>query len=427
MSYLGAISKDVEKAGNCICVLQNTTEKYLNLDYYTKIREDQEELSNASSNAIKNAYELILGNIGIRPSESGKIRAIRCSPYIYLQTIYCYQGAPAYRESLLTIDEAQGIAPEEMRLLKNINGGNVVFNVYGDVYQHIEGTKGIDSWDEYKDILAYDYYEMLENYRNASQITEYCNHVFGMNMNPINTPGKGVHELNTYGEFREEMITQLMDNQRTGLAAILVSSDAEARSLMDKFSAYENKFHDMTDEEFSVHRTRWNIINIDDAKGLEFSSVIVLSGRMSRNERYIAYTRALDDLYIYSNLFDITGFEKKPRKKKNEESNKVQETEDNGKQEQRVDLSDKEQDKPKHVSEKSPKNHADSEVRSFFESNGLEVVDNRDQGGRLWVVGEKPAIRNVVNAAIAKFGISGKYTIGKDIKNKNGWCTKTDK
>lgn len=428
--YLGAISRDVDKVGKCIAVLQSTTDKYLDFDYYSKIREEREELSGASANAIRSAYELIMGNIGIKPAESGNIRAIKCSPYIYLQVLYCYQGAPSYRESLLAIDEAQGIAPEEIRLLKNINGNNVVFNMYGDVYQHIEGTKGVDSWDEYKEIVDFDYYEMLENYRNASQITEYCNRVFGMNMNPINTPGKGVHELHTDSEFRNEMITQLMDTQRAGLAAILVNDDAEARSLMDKFSSYEQKFHDMTDEEFSIHRTRWNIMSIDDAKGLEFSSVIVLSGRMSRNEKYIAFTRALDDLYIYSDLLDVTGFEKKPRKKKDgeqesgnseaqnqktEDSNRVAETVVNVK------------DKPKHGAEKVEKNHSKSAVREYFESNGLEVVDNRDQGGRFWVIGEKVAIRNIINAAIAKFGISGKYAAGKEIKNKNGWCTKTDK
>lgn len=428
--YLGAISRDVDKVGKCIAVLQSTTDKYLDFDYYSKIREEREELSGASANAIRSAYELIMGNIGIKPAESGNIRAIKCSPYIYLQVLYCYQGAPSYRESLLAIDEAQGIAPEEIRLLKNINGNNVVFNMYGDVYQHIEGTKGVDSWDEYKEIVDFDYYEMLENYRNASQITEYCNRVFGMNMNPINTPGKGVHELHTDSEFRNEMITQLMDTQRAGLAAILVNDDAEARSLMDKFSSYEQRFHDMTDEEFSIHRTRWNIMSIDDAKGLEFSSVIVLSGRMSRNEKYIAFTRALDDLYIYSDLLDVTGFEKKPRKKKDgeqengnseaqnqktEDSNRVAETVVNVK------------DKPKHGAEKVEKNHSKSAVRENFESNGLEVVDNRDQGGRLWVIGEKVAIRNIINAAIAKFGISGKYAAGKEIKNKNGWCTKTDK
>ena len=248
-----------------------------------------------------------------------------------------------------------------------------------------------------------------------------------MNMNPISTPGKGVHELSTEDDFRSEMITQLMDTQRAGLAAILVSNDAEARSLIDKFSAYEQKFHDMTDEEFRIHRTRWNIMSIDDAKGLEFSSVIVLSGRMSRNERYIAFTRALDDLYIYPNLLDITEFEKKPGKKKDEEPAEVQSKENEGSTAQAAASDDKGKDKPKHGAEKSEKNHADSEVRRFFEDNGIEVVDNRDQGGRLWVVGEKIAIRNVVNAAIAKFRISGKYTAGKDIKNKNGWCTKTDK
>ena len=66
-------------------------------------------------------------------------------------------------------------------------------------------------------------------------------------------------------------------------------------------------------------------------------------------------------------------------------------------------------------------------MRKFFESNGLEVVDNREQGGRLWVIGEKIAIRNIVNAAIAKFGISGKYASSKETKNRNGWCTKTEK
>ena len=219
-----------------------------------------------------------------------------------------------------------------------------------------------------------------------------------------------------------------MDTQRAGLAAILVNDDAEARSLMDKFSSYEHKFHDMTNKESGIHRTRWNIISIDDAKGLEFSSVIVLSGRMSRNEKYIAYTRALDDLYIYPDLLDVTGFEKKP--KKNEESKEV--TSETRRQDPKeIDsvsgASGKEKDKPKHGTDKSEKDHGNSEVRRFFESNGLEVVDNRDQGGRLWVVGEKATICSIVNAAIAKFGISGRYVSGRESKYRNGWCTKTDK
>ena len=354
------------------------------------------------------------------------MRALKCSPYIYLQALFLFQGMPSYsKESLLAIDEAQGIAPEEIRLLKNVNGNDVVFNLYGDVFQHIEGTKGIDSWDEYRNIIDFDVYEMQENYRNASQITEYCNRVFDMKMNAINTPGKGVHEMKGEEAFRAEMITQLMDNQRAGLAAILVGSDAEARYLMDAFSAYDQKFHDMTDEDFSIHRTRWNIIHIDDAKGLEFSSVIVLSGRMSRNQRYIAYTRALDDLYVYSEIIDVKDFEKKPGKIKDDSS------EDNGKETadkikgSREDPTSRRQSK--HTAAESTGSHEESAVRAFFEGKGLEVIDNRDSGGRLWVIGSKEDIRGIVNEAISKFKISGKYASSKESNNRAGWCSKTDK
>jgi hypothetical protein len=72
-------------------------------------------------------------------------------------------------------------------------------------------------------------------------------------------------------------------------------------------------------------------------------------------------------------------------------------------------------------------NHEVSEVRSFFIENGLEVIDNRDEGGRLWVIGEKTEIRHIINTAITKFGISGKYASNKESRNRNGWYTKSNK
>ena len=419
--YLSAISKDVNKAVRSFEALQAIHNRFLDFEYYSSIRRVRDILTNANSKGVNTVYEYIMGKLGVTKTQSGNMRALRCSPYIYLQTLFLFQGIPSYsKESLLAIDEAQGIAPEEIRLLKNINGKDIVFNLYGDIYQHIEGTKGIDSWEEYNDIIDFDIYEMQENYRNASQITEYCNKVFGMNMNAINTPGKGVHEMKDEEDFRSEMVTQLMDNQRAGLAAVLVGSDLEARYLMDVFSEYEQKFHDMTDEEFSIHRTRWNIIHIDDAKGLEFSSVIVLSGRMSRNQRYIAYTRALDDLYVYSELIDVKDYEKKPRQDKAGSPDDV-----SAKDKTEATRDSKRQ--PKHTATEHKKTHAQSAVRTFFEENGLEVVDNRDSGGRLWVIGEKEKIRGIVNEAISKFKISGKYASSKESNNRPGWYSKTDK
>ncbi len=419
------IHKNLEKADRSISILQAIKDRYLDLDYYSDIRKVRDALASASSDGVMNAYEYVMRKIGVKRPESGRMRALKCSPYIYLQALYIFQGVPSgAKESLLAIDEAQGIAPEELRLLKNVNGNNVTFNIYGDIYQHIEGTKGIESWDEYREVIDYDTYEMQENYRNASQITEYCNRKFNMQMNAINTPGKGVHEMQTEEEFRVEMITQLMDTQRAGLAAILVANVAEARYLLEKFSVYEQKFHDMTDEDFSIHRTRWNIIHIDDAKGLEFSSVIVLSGRMSRNQQYIAYTRALDDLYVYPNIIDVSEYEKKPQQKKEDADHDEQRQEDKA---QNGAPSDDGPVQPVRSAKAEVKSHANSEVRTFFEEKGLEVIDRRDEGGRLWVIGEKSNIRNSINEAISKFKISGKYASSKEIFNKSGWCTKTDK
>lgn len=405
----------MEEAQRCVDKLKNEDEKYLEYGYFTKIKSKYTLLTKSNENIIRNAYAFIMNKLGVEEDENGNMKAFSCSPYLYLQILYQYQGGPKNSlESFLAIDEAQGIAPEEIRLLYNINDGRAVFNMFGDVYQHVEGTKGINSWSEYNDVLDFDMYEMQENYRNASQITEFCNKQFNMNMLAINTPGKGVHELLTDTEFYNEMITQLVDIQRTGLAAILIRSDAEARYLLNRFPMFVNKFHDMTSEESGLqglHRTRWNIINIDDAKGLEFSSVIVLSGRMSRNEKYIAYTRALDELFVYSDIIDITEFDEKSEEERKTNIPKQQEST---------------KTRGKHGPEKKCDDEK-SEVRDFLEKSKFEVIDNRKDGGKLWIIGEKKDIRDTVNSAIAKFGISGKYASSKETKFRNGWYTKTNK
>ena len=406
---IASIKDELDSIRPYIINLQNITEKYLDYNDFRYVSEEGIKVSELRTNAIKLVYDRIIEQLDVKLN--GKNTALKFSPYLYLQTIYQYQGSPnAATESLLAIDEAQGIAPEEIRLLKNLNKNDVVFNMYGDIYQHIEGTKGVDSWDEYKDVVEFQTYEMQENYRNASQITEYCNHAFHMNMNPINTPGNGVQEISSEEEFYEEVIRQITDDKGTGLSAILVKNQYEADYILDVFSGYEKKFHNMTGDDFNIHQTRWNIINIDDAKGLEFRSVIVLAGKMSRNEKYIAYTRALDELLIYHGDINIAPYQEKKvnRESKKEDSVLTQKI--------RV---------PKQP--ESGNTHKNSKVREFFEQKDLEVVDQRDDGGRLWVVGNKNDIREVVNEAISRFGISGKYLSGKEIKNRNGWCTKTDK
>ncbi len=41
-----------------------------------------------------------------------------------------------------------------------------------------------------------------------------------------------------------------------------------------------------------------SVITIEEAKGLEFDAVLVVDNYMNINEKYVAYTRALDNLII---------------------------------------------------------------------------------------------------------------------------------
>lgn len=102
---------------------------------------------------------------------------------------------------------------------------------------------------------------------------------------------------------------------------------------------------------------------------------------MSPNQRYIAFTRALDDLYIYPEEIDISEYLKKATSK-------------NGEGKSAGGGCESQAGEPKHK-KRERVIHTDSVVRRFFEEKGFNVVDKRDSGGRLWVIGEKDLIRGM--------------------------------
>jgi hypothetical protein len=66
-------------------------------------------------------------------------------------------------------------------------------------------------------------------------------------------------------------------------------------------------------------------------------------------------------------------------------------------------------------------------LKDFFVSKGLNVVDNRDKGGCLWVIGDYDDIVQYIREACIKYSISGSYGVGKETGYLNGWYTKTQK
>ena len=303
------------KINDSIQELSNISKDNLPLDYFEELKIARDYYVNRRKDAVHDTYVSIMRKIGCKLNSTGKILSNSGSPYLYTQILYVFYGPPnEKKESLITIDEAQNISVEELRLIYNVNDRGVIFNLFGDVKQHIEGEKGINSWNAFSDITFFKQEELQENYRNARQITEYCNRIFDLKMRAINLDGRGVHILNTKHEMMQILTGLLQIPKRMGLCSIIVKSQEEAESVMETLNLYEDRIFDWTHNDDSVFdRSQWNLLTVDQAKGLEFETVIAISGRMTKNEKYIAYTRALDELYVCDIQIEIV-------KKKNNET-----------------------------------------------------------------------------------------------------------
>ena len=131
---------------------------------------------------------------------------------------------------------------------------------------------------------------------------------------------------------------------------------------------------------------------------------------MSDNEKYIACTRILDNLIVYEEVLDISKY-------------KIQKTFADKLSDEEITKQPVENKKTKPVKEMIQ----ESALRKYFEDNGLTVVDDRHESGRLWVVGERTDISEYINQAVKQFKVTGRYLSDSKLKIKFGWCTKAKK
>ena len=299
------------KLSQCYDKILGSNDLFLPQDYVQCLLQTNAFYSDAIENTVQKVYLSIMKGLGQESDQKGRLNALECSPYLYLQILFLFYGVPNdVKESLITIDEAQNIEPEELRLIKSINGDQLVLNLFGDVRQHVEGSKGIDDWSEIAQIADFKIEYLKENYRNARQITEFCNKRFGLQMRAINLDGTGVHQLQREVELKESLLNIFQKPQKIGLSCIIVKDKDEAQVIKDLAGHFEARIHDMTSEVVELQKMKWNLVTVEQAKGLEFETVFAITGRMSENEKYIAYTRALDELYIYDQKISIVAFHK---------------------------------------------------------------------------------------------------------------------
>ncbi len=189
----------------------------------------------------------------------------------------------------INIDEAQDLAETEYVLLRRILGPKTNFNLYGDVNQLVYSYKGITQWDEIADVITNNLYFLNENYRNTLQITDFCNKQFEADITGIGLAGEEVKKLPFNKAIAElNRIKKAMPDCR---AAVIYRKGLN--KISEALAGHESSVvFDQVDEK------KISVITVEESKGLEFDAVVVIESQMIDREKYISYTRALDNLII---------------------------------------------------------------------------------------------------------------------------------
>ncbi len=186
--------------------------------------------------------------------------------------------SPVY--SYVFVDEGQDISPCEYDLIRKIDK-KASFNIFGDVAQNVTPWRGVKDWKTaFPDFAVY---ELNQNYRNTNQIVSFVAQTLGLNMQSIGYDGPKVVSLNARGIsgfFKE----------KKGLKAV-ICAESERENYLRK------SYNDMR-ARGKVSRSKINFMTVYESKGLEFTSVAVVTKGMSESEKYIAFTRALNELAV---------------------------------------------------------------------------------------------------------------------------------
>ena len=166
-----------------------------------------------------------------------------------------------------------GISPkQELILIKNLNK-SANFNVYGDLNQSIYESS-ISDWSELETIGSFGRYTLNENYRNTIEITEFMNEEVFMNMSALGLNGQ----------------KPMLADQRT------IYDIAHKAGKEDRIIAIIAT--DRSRDSISLPMYDLPVYKVSEIKGMEFDTVFVFPESMSDNELYIAYSRAIDHLYV---------------------------------------------------------------------------------------------------------------------------------
>lgn len=257
---------------------------------YEKIERKKSRLIEQKKTPGKKAYifDALLSLLGVEYTLDSDISISVAQAFEMTYILKKYVGALSRDRIYIYIDEFQDFSPIELRLFSRIYS-NSVMNLFGDVKQCIN-NKGIHEIKDIPSALYTEKYEILENYRNARQIAVYIKKELSIMMFPAGLDGI------------QKMVTSIPDIQMESddRIAIIVKDNSALEGGMR-----ENLEMNLYSESKEIVRGIFNVIPVNMTKGLEFEKVVVVQSGMSKNEFYVACTRAISELYVIPGDFRL--------------------------------------------------------------------------------------------------------------------------
>lgn len=258
-------------------------------DLYTKLKEitPKSIYTDIYAIASKRADDILKSRTGKSYIQSIRGTTYRFDLYLQLHFAMWYFGKTIGDNTLICVDEGQDLSITEYELIKILNRGKSIFNIYGDTYQLLKLGRGISDWTTVeRELEVPQIFYLNENYRNTNQIIQFCNDTFKRQVALTGVDGRKVNEIPR--SRLEQSIAKLKIGEER--IAVILPRSVKKNEYID-----QEQLEIMGDE---MGNGKIAVVYVDEVKGVEFDRVFVVSDGMSKNEKYIAYTRALSDLTI---------------------------------------------------------------------------------------------------------------------------------
>lgn len=195
------------------------------------------------------------------------------------------------RYSYICIDEGQDLHRVDYELLQELYP-DAALNVFGDVEQVLHTACGINDWEDQTGIPRV--YTLTTNYRNTAAIVDFCNKRFDIKMKYIGTV-KDVQKPRIVSDSYEAGQIIAQENM-----VVIVKDRDMLNELCKEFQIEEKKMCFLDTNAIKSEQNEKECYSIFAAKGLEFSNVFVYAKGMTKNQKVVACTRAMGQLYYYA-------------------------------------------------------------------------------------------------------------------------------